>query len=162
MKIFKQAFLLSFFLFIPCFVSALGNAKIGNIVFGDDYNKALTAIKQNFGVPDIVDKSVVEYKNKNHFGVNFDKVIFRFTDSKLVEACFISYKNSKNTANKSIQVLADIIKSDYDLSMDIEDDGTYFYKGGLAKSMDGRLFTLFIRKYSGRWTIQMRYGPYKI
>jgi hypothetical protein len=161
-KTIKLTFILSLLTLFPCTTSASDTGKIGDIQFGDNYNIALKAIQKDFGVPSKADNSEIEYENKSYLGVNFDKVIFSFKNSKLVEARFISYKNSKYAANKSIKIFANKIKSDYDLSMDIEDNGSFFYKGGVAKTLDGRLFTLFIRKDLGRWSVQMRYGPFKI
>ena len=49
----------------------------------------------------------------------------------------------------------------YEISYDEEDGGDVFYKGGTSPLGYGKLFTIFTSPMDGRWTAQLRFGPFK-
>lgn len=143
-------------------VSRAENPKIRNLAFGTEYAIAATEIKHNFTEPTSKTLDMIVCDSIDYLNVKFDKVVFAFKESRLSEARFVIYYKNKWDARRGIQYMAAELKNYFDLSKDLEDDGSYFYKGGIAKSVDGKLFTLYVKKDNGRWSVQLRYGPYRL
>lgn len=148
--------------FLGClFAHAQSQVKVGSIVLGTVYHEALDAMKAEFGEPAMVSTTQVAYKNVHFKGFKFDELYFNFRNNKFCEARFYIGALNRNVAVNMKESLAKAFGESYNLSMDLEEDGSTFYKGGRGPSGIGHLFTIFTAPDHGRWTAQLRYGPFK-
>lgn len=152
-------FLLILILMTGCLsISAQG---IGEVRFGSSREVASEAIFQLFGQPSSTDGNCYIYKNKEFEGFHWNEVLFRFTNDRLTEARFFMNQRSKYEARRKLTAISKVLAKKHVMSMDIEDDGNHFYAGGKSPLYYGHLFTLFISPREGRWTDQLRFGPFE-
>jgi hypothetical protein len=134
---------------------------IGNVKFGSTRDVATKAIEDFFGEPSKIDDEVMIYTNKVFEGFHWNEVLFKFKDSKLVEARFFMNQKNKSHAKKQLTEISKTLSAKHVMTKDIEDDGNTFYAGGKSPLYYGHLFTLFISPRNGLWTDQLRFGPFK-
>ena len=132
---------------------------VGTVKLGSDYSEALGAMRTEFGEPLRISENEVVYANKKFRGFAFDEVKFRFKNGKFNEARFYSKVGSKAEAQKKMENVAQTMKTKYQLSRDVEDDSTWFYKGGRSPLGIGHLFTLYTYPRKGAYGMEIRYGP---
>ena len=151
------------FLLMAMFVSLAMNAqrveKVGTVELGKPYAEALEAIKAEFGEPVSVSEDQVVYGKKSYRGTTYDEVKFRFRDGKFNEARFFVKVGSKAAAQKRMEDIAREMKSSYDVSRDVEDDMSWFYKGGKSPVGVSHLFTIYTYPRQGSYGTELRYGP---
>ena len=140
-------------------MSAQQVEKVGTVALGLPYAEALTAIKAEFGEPQSVSDDQVVYGKKTFMGMAFDEVKFRFRNGKFNEARFFCKVGSKAAAQKKMEEMAKTLGKTYNLSRDVEDDMTWFYKGGRSPLGIGHLFTLYTYAKQGAHGAELRYGP---
>lgn len=136
--------------------------EIGNVRFGSAQSEAITNIKALFGEPATSTTDGITYKNKTYAGMTWNEIHFNFKDGVLSEARF--YMNAKNKAAALQQMAREATamgKSNV-MTKDYEDDGTPFYAGGKSPDGYGHLFTIFASPRAGRWTSQLRFGPFSV
>jgi len=154
----KKVFLL-FALFVSMTVSAQRVEKVGTVQLGLPYNEALSAIKAEFGEPVSVSSDEVIYGKKNFLGFNYDEVKFRFKNGRFNEARFFMKVGSKGGAQKRMEDIARELGKTEGLSRDIEDNNTWFYKGGISPVGVSHLFTIYTYPKQGTYGTELRYGP---
>ena len=155
----KKVFL-AICMFIATTAWATGLAKIGEAEFGKSYQEIVPLLENEFGIPISVTSEQVVYEHKNYQGVNFDKIVFNFRNSKFAEARFYIKTSSKATANNTVKELVKKFTNAETVFCDF-DDGSYFYKDGRAPVGSGRLFTISSLRLQGEWNAEVRYGPFK-
>ncbi|MCI6617263.1 MAG: hypothetical protein MSD82_00235 [Prevotella sp.] len=149
-------------LFITCSMTlyAQHESQVGNTKLGTVYEEALTSIKAEFGNPETVSTTQVKYKNVLYKGFKFDELYLNFRNNKFCEARFYMNALNKQVALNLKESLAKAFGQSQNLSKDLEEDGSTFYKGGRGPFGVGHLFTIFSAPNRGRWTAQLRYGPF--
>ena len=55
--------------------------------------------------------------------------------------------------------IAQTMRTKYELSRDVEEDLTWFYKGGRSPLGIGHLFTIYTYRKQGAYGVELRYGP---
>ena len=129
-------------------VSAQRVAKVGTVELGIPYAEALSAIKAEFGEPVSVSSDEVIYGKKNFRGFNYDEV-----------KRFFMKVGSKGGAQKRMEDIARELGKTEGLSRDIEDNNTWFYKGGISPVGVSHLFTIYTYPKQGAYGTELRYGP---
>ena len=150
-------------LLVACFLSVLQafGQGIGKVRFGASYEEAVTHIKEAFGNPEKSTVDEVAYSNASFEGVQWNWVTFRFKEGLLCEARFYQDHKNKGKAKAELDNIAKCLSRKHALSLDYEEDGNRFYAGGLSPMGIGRLFTVFVAPHNGRWSDQLRFGPFK-
>ena len=144
-------------------VSMMAKAQsIGKVQFGTPLSEAKTEITAQMGNPSKATEQELCYTNKVFNGFKWNEIHFFFKDGKLNEARF--YMNVKNKAAAKVQAknVSKVLGKDNVMTEDYEDDGTPFYAGGKSPDGFGHLFTIFVSPRAGRWTTQLRYGPFEL
>lgn len=154
----RKAFLMIAML-VSLAVSAQRVEKVGTAELGKPYAEALEAIKAEFGEPVSVSEDQVVYSRKNFRGFTYDEVKFRFRDGKFNEARFFVKVGSKAAAQKRMEDIARELKSSYDITRDVEDDMSWFYKGGSSPVGVSHLFTIYTYPRQGSYGTELRFGP---
>lgn len=139
-------------------VSAQG---IGQVRFGSSREVASEAIFALFGRPSSMADNCYVYTDKEFEGFHWNEVLFRFTNNRLTEARFFMNQRSKRDARRRLTAISKVLAEKHVMSMDIEDDGSCFYAGGKSPLYFGHLFTLFVSPRNGKWTDQLRFGPFE-
>ena len=152
-------------------VSAQSVETVGTVELGSAYEEALKAIKAEFGEPvssflmllsSIIfsaSESEVVYANKKFRGFSFDEVKFRFKNGQFNEARFYSKVGSRGEAQRKMENIAQTMRTKYELSRDVEEDMTWFYKGGRSPLGIGHLFTIYTYRRQGAYGVELRFGP---
>ena len=141
-------------------VSAQRVAKVGTVELGLPYAEALQAIKAEFGEPvSVTENQEVVFGKKNFCGFNYDEVKFRFKNGRFNEARFFMKVGSKAGAQKRMEDIARELGKTEGLSRDIEDNNTWFYKGGVSPVGVSHLFTIYTYPKQGTYGTELRYGP---
>lgn len=140
-------------------VSAQNVESVGTVELGSPYAVALEAIKAEFGDSQSVSEDQVVFNQKRFHGFMFDEVKFCFKNGKFNEARFYQQVGSKAEAQKKMEQVAQTMKAHYSLSRDVEEDHTWFYKGGLSPLGIGHLFTIYTYRKQGAYGVELRYGP---
>ena len=140
-------------------MSAQNTASVGTVELGSPYAEALSAIKAEFGEPKSISEDEVVFANKKFYGFSFDEVKFRFKNGKFNEARFYSRVGGRAAAQQKMENIATTMKTKYPLSRDVEEDLTWFYKGGLSPLGIGHLFTIYTYPKQGAYGVELRYGP---
>ena len=137
-----------FFLLTICvWMFALSYAHtLSTELFGSRYPDAMRNIEAMLGKP------TTEVDGKAYF---------KFAQGVLVEARFICMTPTKSTSLRHLEDIAKVMKQSHDMTKDYEDRHTVFYKGGRSPMEFGHLFTIFVSPYKGRWSAQLRYGPFE-
>lgn len=154
----KKVFLL-FALFVSLAVSAQRVEKVGTVQLGLPYAEALSAIKAEFGEPVSASADEVIYGKKTFRGFAYDEVKFRFKNGRFNEARFFMKVGSKAGAQKKMEDIARELGKTEQLSRDIEDGNTWFYKGGVSPVGVSHLFTIYTYPRQGSHGTELRYGP---
>lgn len=146
-----------------CFLFTLPafSQGIGKVRFGASYEEAVKHIKETFGNPEKSTSDEVAYTNASYEGVQWNWVTFRFKDGLLCEARFYQDHKNKGKAKAELENIAKCLGRKHTLSLDYEEDGNRFYAGGLSPLGIGRLFTVFVAPHNGKWSDQLRFGPFK-
>ena len=149
---------------LMCLVFSLGASaqnveSVGTVELGSSYEVALAAIKAEFGDPQSVSDDEVILGPKKFRGFSFDEVKFRFKNGKFNEARFYQKVGSKAEAQKKMENIAQTMRTKYELSRDVEEDLTWFYKGGRSPLGIGHLFTIYTYRKQGAYGVELRYGP---
>lgn len=161
----KKLFTLAFALVLSITASAKQEANVSGVTFGMAYTQAVQQIEAQFGKPTTATDDQLVYTNKKYMGILFQQVSFKFGQSKsgdvvLNEARFTVLSKDKGSAQRFTQSIAKKMETNYpDLSMDIEDDGAPFYKGGNSPVDNGRLFTIYQFRQNGKYASVLRFGP---
>ena len=154
-----------FVLLFSLAVNAKGDTGVANVDFGTSYDMAITKLKQTFGEPAMSDSAKVVFMNRLYDGDRYDKVEFYFEQEKgdcvFNQARFYIFCTNKNVARQRLKFLSKVMGKKYEISYDEEDGGDVFYKGGTSPLGYGKLFTIFTSPMDGRWTAQLRFGPFK-
>ena len=66
---------------------------------------------------------------------------------------------TSRSAQKRMEDIAREMKSSYDVSRDVEDDMSWFYKGGKSPVGVSHLFTIYTYPRQGSYGTELRYGP---
>lgn len=140
-------------------VSAQSVETVGTVELGSAYEEALKAIKAEFGEPVSASESEVVYANKKFRGFSFDEVKFRFQNGQFNEARFYSKVGSRGEAQRKMENIAQTMRTKYELSRDVEEDMTWFYKGGRSPLGIGHLFTIYTYRRQGAYGVELRFGP---
>ena len=140
-------------------VSAQSVESVGTVELGSAYEEALKAIKAEFGEPVSASESEVVYANKKFRGFSFDEVKFRFKNGHFNEARFYSKVGSRPEAQRKMENIAQTMRTKYELSRDVEEDMTWFYKGGRSPLGIGHLFTIYTYRRQGAYGVELRFGP---
>lgn len=140
--------------------TATAQSCIGKANFGDDINKVLPLLKEQFGEPTVVEGQSVTYRDKSYRNTRFTRIVFNFRNNRLAEAVFQKAVASKAAATQEVKNIAKQMEKDYQTSSDY-DDGAWFYIGGRSPVGMGNLFTVYSRRDNGRWSAVLRYGPFK-
>jgi hypothetical protein len=156
------------FLFIAVLAFSLfANAKENNFVnlkFGTSRSEALQIIKAQFGEPDTIDGDNLIYREKSLNGYQFNKIVFGFEPEGkggyFNQARFFITKPTRKLAVQQRDSLAKYMETDYGVSCDYEENGNKFYKGGIAPTGIGFLFTICTQRREGHWTTELRYGAF--
>lgn len=146
-------------MFVTLAVNAQRVEKVGTVELGKPYAEALEAIKAEFGEPVSVSEDQVVYSKKNFRGFTYDEVKFRFKGGIFNEARFFVKVGSKAAAQKRMEDIAKEMKSTYNVSRDVEDDMSWFYKGGTSPVGVSHLFTIYTYPRQGSYGTELRYGP---
>ncbi|MBR6455964.1 MAG: hypothetical protein IKS72_03410 [Prevotella sp.] len=151
-------------LLMMCLAFSLGASaqnveSVGTVELGSSYEEALAAIKAEFGDPQSVTEDEVILGPKKFRGFSFDEMKFRFKNGKFNEARFYSKVGSKAEAQKKMENIAQTMRTKYELSRDVEEDLTWFYKGGRSPLGIGHLFTIYTYRKQGAYGVELRYGP---
>lgn len=141
---------------------AMNGQGIGDVRFGSTYREAMRDIMALFGQPSATSERQCVYVNKSFMGMLFDEVHFNFKEGKLTEARFFRSQDSKRAAKAGMKQLNDTLDKVFHTTLDLEDRSTPFYVGGSSPTGMGRLFTIFIAPRAGKWSTQLRYGPFKL
>ncbi|WP_311441673.1 hypothetical protein [Hoylesella enoeca] len=161
----KKLFTLAFALILSVTGSAKQEASVSGMTFGMDYTQAVQQIEAQFGKPAIATEQQLTYNDAQFMGIRFHQVNFKFGQNKsgnivLNEARFTVLSKDKHSAQRFTQLIAKKMEADYpDLSMDIEDDGAPFYKGGSSPVDNSRLFTIYQFRQNGKYASVLRFGP---
>ena len=140
-------------------VSAQSVETVGTVELGSAYEEALKAIKAEFGEPVSASESEVVYANKKFRGFSFDEVKFRFKNGQFNEARFYSKVGSRGEAQRKMENIAQTMRTKYELSRDVEENMTWFYKGGRSPLGIGHLFTIYTYRRQGAYGVELRFGP---
>ena len=140
-------------------VSAQSVESVGTVELGSSYDEALAAIKAEFGDPKTVSEDEVTFGPKRFRGFAFDEVKFRFKNGKFNEARFYQKVGSKAEAQRKMENIAQTMRTKHELSRDVEEDLTWFYKGGRSPLGIGHLFTIYTYRRQGAYGVELRYGP---
>lgn len=140
-------------------MSAQQVEKVGTVALGLPYAEALSAIKAEFGEPQSVSDEQVVYGKRTFQGMAFDELKFQFRNGKFNQARFFAKAGGKAAAQKKMEEIANVMKKAGDLSRDVEDDMSWFYKGGRSPLGIGHLFTIFTYAKQGAYGAELRYGP---
>jgi hypothetical protein len=142
-------------------------ASLCNVVFGSSYQKTLEQLKNELGNPSEEDTCMITYKNKCYQGMVYQTITFKFqldNNGKRYfnEACFSIKSPNKKLASKRLEQIAQNVRQYYPtLSRDIDDDGSWFYKGGISPVDGQSLFTIYMFRQNNIYISQLRYGPLK-
>ncbi|MFC2766816.1 MAG: hypothetical protein ACFN27_05640 [Prevotella sp.] len=155
--------LVSFLLLVVGVASAVEN-KFVSIDFGTSRHDALSIIKERFGEPNAVDGDNLVYYDLMINGYCFNKIIFGFEPKQggdyFNEARFFIVAPSRPVAVADRDSLAYDLGKEYDITHDFEENGNKFYKGGVAPSGIGHLFTISTHRREGKWTTELRFGAF--
>ena len=130
-------------------------------LFGLRYPDAMRNIEAILGKATTEVDGKVVYKNVKFEGLTWNNAYFKFAKGMLVEARFIYVVPSKSMALRQLEEIAKVMKLSHAISKDYEDKRTAFYKGGRSPMEFGHLFTIFVSPYKGKWSAQLRYGPFE-
>lgn len=140
-------------------LSAQNVESVGTVELGSAYDEALAAIKAEYGEPKSVSEDEVVFGPKKYRGFSFDEVKFRFKNGKFNEARFYSKVGTKGEAQRKMENIAQTMRTKYELSRDVEEDLTWFYKGGRSPLGIGHLFTIYTYRKQGAYGVELRFGP---
>ncbi|MCR5132043.1 MAG: hypothetical protein K6C10_11370 [Prevotella sp.] len=154
----KRIVLLMSVFFSLC-AMAQNDAKVGTVTLGLPYDQAVTAIKAEFGEPVSASADELVYSKKTFEGYTYDEVKFRFKNGKFNEARFFAKVGAKGAAQRKMEEVAKKMGQRYNLSRDIEEGNTWFYKGGRAPVGVSHLFTICTYPKQGSHGVELRYGP---
>ena len=157
----KKLFVMMLCVAFSMSLSAQNVESVGTVELGRAYDDALAAMKAEFGEPLSVSESEVVYGTKKYRGFSFDEVKFRFNNGKFNEARFYSKVGSRPEAQRKMENIAQTMRTKYQLSRDVEEDHTWFYKGGLSPLGIGHLFTIYTYRRQGAYGVELRFGPIK-
>ena len=136
------------------------NIGAESLNFGTPYLNILTNVEAEWGKPTTNDDGNIHYCNVALYGTKWDEVGLFFKNGVLVEArCYVSQKN-KLMATRKLSTVARMMKDKHAMTCDYEEDGSLFYVGGKSPNEIGHLFTLFIAPHQGKWSTQLRFGPF--
>lgn len=155
----KKVFAVMLCLISSMAMSAQSVETVGTVELGSAYEEALKAIKAEFGEPVSASESEVVYANKKFRGFSFDEVKFRFKNGQFNEARFYSKVGSRGEAQRKMENIAQTMRTKYELSRDVEEDMTWFYKGGRSPLGIGHLFTIYTYRRQGAYGVELRFGP---
>ena len=151
-----------FALFMACCMTSYAQQEsmVGNTKLGAVYEEALISLKAEFGEPEQESITQIKFKNVHFKGFKFDALCLNFRNNRFSEARFYMNASNKQAALHLKESLAKAFSQNQELSKDLEEDGSTFYKGGRGPLGIGHLFTIFSAPNNGRWTAQLRYGPF--
>lgn len=133
---------------------------LGSKSFGRERRVVLDSLKLSFGAPLREEGEQVIFAHPVQEGVQWDEGVVRFADGLLIEARFVVRQSSKAAARRMLREVAEQLSARHSVSHDVESDGNPFYMGGRSPAGLGRLFTLYVAKWRGQWSCQLRYGPF--
>ena len=140
-------------------VGAQNRTLMEGVDFGMPIANALTAIQRIYGEPAKKSDTSVVYTKKAFSGMDFDAVEFGFKENKLVDARFIMNSATRAESEKKMDSIAAKMKK-YGISKDKEDQGPWFYVGGISPRGIGHLFTIFMYRKLGNHCAELRFGPF--
>jgi|LAHS01.1.fsa_nt_gb hypothetical protein len=151
-------------LLVFCFLVGLSVRAVadGSLEFGSSYHDAIVSIKAQLGSPVTESSDTLIYKNIDYCGFRWDQVVFRFRNGILTETRCYMYQANKDRAVGRLSAIAKEMEKTHVMTMDYEDDGTVFYAGGRSPEGYGHLFTIYASPYRGRWSAQLRFGPFAL
>ena len=155
----KKVFMLMCLVCTMTTAGAQNSESVGTVELGSSYSEALNAIKAEFGDPQSISEDEVVCVNKRFYGFSFNEVKFRFKNGKFNEARFYSRVGSKSEAQRKMENIAQTLRTKYPLSRDVEEDLTWFYKGGRSPLGIGHLFTIYTYSRQGAYGVELRFGP---
>ncbi len=142
---------------------AVGNEFVG-VDFGTSRHDALSIFKARYGEPNAIDGDNLIYYDLTINGYYFNRIIFGFepkqTGDYFNEARFFMVAPSRPGAVADRDSLASDLSKKYSMAYDFEENGNKFYKGGVAPSGIGHLFTLSTHLRGGQWTTELRFGAF--
>ena len=158
----KKLVLVSF-LVIACTLH-LSASQFVVVKFGTERSVALAKIAEVLGLPNATEEDAVIYFDKRINGYDFAKVVFGFEPkgkgNYLNEARFFILAPTRKKAVEQRDSLAHVLSERHSVTYDFEENGNKFYKGGVAPSGIGFLFTVYTQKRQGQWTTELRYGAF--
>ena len=151
-----------------CWFTVVAAHAVGNefvsVDFGTSRHDALSIFKARFGEPNAIDGDNLVYYNLTINGYYFNKIVFGFepkqTGDYFNEARFFMVASSRPGAVADRDTLACDLGRKYSMTYDFEENGNKFYKGGVAPSGIGHLFTLSTHLREGKWTTELRFGAF--
>lgn len=150
-------------LIFPLLVNAKGKEFV-NLNFWTSRNEALQIIKVEYGKPDTIEGDNLIYKDKMLNGYKFSKIVFGFeptiSGGYFNQARFFITEPTRALAVRQRDSLARYLGTECGISYDYEENGNKFYKGGVAPSGIGFLFTICTNRREGKWTTELRYGAF--
>ena len=156
---FNKTVLSFIFLMFAISVGAQNRTLMEGVDFGMSMTKVLTAIQRIYGEPVKKNDATVVYEKKAFSGMDFDEVEFGFKEDKLVDARFIMNSATRPESEKKMDAIAAKMKK-YGISKDKEDQGPWFYVGGISPRGIGHLFTIFMYRKQGSHCTELRFGPF--
>lgn len=161
----KKIFLLAAFITCSMLAKATHTAEVSGVEFGANYAEASKQFVTLFGMPVATTPSQIIYKEKEHLGVKFDDVVFKFQHDDtgttfLNEARLTIVSSTRAQARLWVEKIAEKLIEKYPgTSWDLEDDGSKFYKGGTSPVNQTYLFTIYMYRSGGKYLSVLRYGP---
>lgn len=149
-------------LLVFCFLASFSAHAFadGNLEFGSSYDSAIVTIKAQLGTPMTETSDTLIYRNIDYCGFKWDQVVFRFKNKVLMETRCYRFQANKVKAVGMLPTIAKEMEKSHVMTLDYEDDGTVFYAGGKSPEGFGHLFTIYVSPYQGRWSTQLRFGPF--
>ena len=164
-KSMKKTFL-SLALMVSLTISARRSVDVEGVSFGTSYEETIAVLQKTFGLPSVKVPDKLVYLDEKFEGMKADKVEFGFQEVDgtpvLNQARFYFLCNNKASAVEKMKTLAKNMGTKYNISYDVEEGGTEFYKGGISPIGIGNLFTIYVSPYQGKWTCQVRYGKFQL
>ena len=158
---FKCVFL-AILLTIPAFAKPGKTSLIGNACFGDSQQAVALALHEAFGKAGKQTENTISYSKELYRGMRFDRLTFTFQQDRLVDASFSTARRTRAEAIALMDSIAVNMKQTYGISKDKEDQGPWFYVGGISPRGIGHLFTIFIYRKQGLYYTELRFGPFAV
>lgn len=155
----KLAFLILSLVF-SLSASSQGRKLLEGVDFGMPMDKATAAIQRIYGAPEQKGESTISYTKKSFRGMTFDQIEFGFKEGRLVDARFVCDCKTRVESSSKMDAIAAMMKKSYEISKDKEDQGPWFYVGGISPRGIGHLFTIFMYRRQGIHCAELRYGPF--